>query len=66
LFLENCAGGVHDQLWQKLPVERNAKSRQSSCGLPDNREYLKDPQNQPANGFLVLSVNPEPGRSAET
>jgi hypothetical protein len=21
LFLENCAGGVHDQLWQKTPVE---------------------------------------------
>jgi hypothetical protein len=21
LFLENCAGGVHNQLWQKTPVE---------------------------------------------
>jgi hypothetical protein len=23
--LENCAGGVHDQLWQKTPVEETAE-----------------------------------------
>jgi hypothetical protein len=25
LFLKNGAGGVHDQLWQKMPVEETAE-----------------------------------------
>jgi hypothetical protein len=25
LFLENCAGGVHNQLWQKTPVEETTE-----------------------------------------
>jgi len=31
LFLENCAGGVHDQLWQKTPVEEMAEIVESIC-----------------------------------
>jgi hypothetical protein len=26
LFLKNGAGGVHDQLWQKIPVEEMAET----------------------------------------
>jgi len=25
LCLKDCAGGVHDQLWQKMPVETNRR-----------------------------------------
>jgi hypothetical protein len=36
LFLKNGAGGVHDQLWQKTPVEETKETLNldfSSCAL---------------------------------
>src|SRR5579864_4580367 len=52
LFLKNGAGGVHDQLWQKYPVETNERIRWSIRGaiaIKDTKSHEGEAAN---NQFL--------------
>jgi hypothetical protein len=43
LFLENCAGGVHNQLWQKTPVEETKEIKNvgtAALGFPVERSSV--------------------------
>jgi hypothetical protein len=42
------------------------KKRKLASTLPKDGDNLRQPQNEPTNGFLMMAVNPETGRSAET
>jgi hypothetical protein len=49
--LEICAGGVHDQLWQKTPVEEMEEIRWMNFSLVNLRALC---------GFRVLFEHPRP------
>jgi hypothetical protein len=42
------------------------KETKTRFHLPKDGDNLRQPQNEPTNGFLMMAVNPETGRSAET
>jgi len=46
-------------LWKEMT------NRAMTWPLPNNREYLKDPKNQPADRFFVFTIDPEAGRRTE-
>jgi hypothetical protein len=42
--LENCAGVVHDQLWQKMPVEEMEEFMKLLFSLKRSKDNQDDPQ----------------------
>src|SRR5579864_9156147 len=53
LFLKNGAGGVHDQLWQKSPVETNERIRRSIRGPSPLRTRSRTKEEATKNNSFV-------------